>query len=398
MEIDFNKLEVGTVLERNIIGKDGTLVLSKGTKITSENLQRLRNFRSRISYDGEEPQKSLTVVEEVKETVDETFRKEIEGNIDEFMSHPTETQAKKIKEDARMIVEKTQRGGEPQFDLEDYLSTKNDTTSHAVRVACFSILLAQFYNDTVQDKDNSALVNLNDIATAALLQDVGSIYKDPKKLGELTEVPKSKGMEELFPGIKETPLDYYDENYSSIYSFSAVAKLDSISNSAKLMILLAGETEKGDGPLKMPEVISRKRNGILYGAKIIRVCSIYDDAMKHAIQSDTSLEDVVSEIGQYAINGDISEEIKELLINKVKLYPHNTRVLLSNGQIATVEECRVGHYDSYKPVVCTCGIPRKRIDLKESITTTIKSIVSKERFNGILEQQIAHMKDEATGR
>ena len=44
MEIDFNKLEVGTVLERNIIGKDGTLVLSKGTKITSENLQRLRNF------------------------------------------------------------------------------------------------------------------------------------------------------------------------------------------------------------------------------------------------------------------------------------------------------------------------------------------------------------------
>lgn len=107
---------------------------------------------------------------------------------------------------------------------------------------------------------------------------------------------------------------------------------------------------------------------------------------------------VVSEIGQYAINGDISEEIKELLINKVKLYPHNTRVLLSNGQIATVEECRVGHYDSYKPVVCTCGIPRKRIDLKESITTTIKSIVSKERFNGILEQQIAHMKDEATGR
>jgi len=205
-------------------------------------------------------------------------------------------------------------------------------------------------------------------------------------------------MEELFPGIKETPLDYYDENYSSIYSFSAVAKLDSISNSAKLMILLAGETEKGDGPLKMPEVISRKRNGILYGAKIIRVCSIYDDAMKHAIQSDTSLEDVVSEIGQYAINGDISEEIKELLINKVKLYPHNTKVLLSNGQVATVEECRVGHYDSYKPVVRTCGISRRRIDLRESINTTIKSIVSKERFNGILEQQIAHMKDEATGR
>ena len=90
--------------------------------------------------------------------------------------------------------------------------------------------------------------------------------------------------------------------------------------------------------------------------------------------------------------------IKELLINKVKLYPHNTKVLLSNGQVATVEECRVGHYDSYKPVVRTCGISRRRIDLRESINTTIKSIVSREKFNGILEQQIEHMKNEATGR
>lgn len=394
MEINFNELTVGTVLESNIVGKDGTLVLSKGTKLTSATLERLRNFRTSIKYDGEEPK----TFDEVKESVDESFREEIEENLNEFLSHPTEAQAQKIKEEANMIVERTQGSDEPQFDLEDYMSQKNDITSHAVRVACFSILLAKIYNDTLQAQNNKALINLNDIAVAALLQDAGEMYRDPEMLKGLTEVPKSKGMEEILPGIKETPLDHYDENYSSVYSYSAVADLDSISNSAKLMILLSGESETGDGPLKMPAAISSRRNSILYGAKIIRVCDVYDNAMKRAINNETSLEDVISELEQYAINGVVSNEIKELLINKVKLYPHNTRVLLSNGQVATVENCRVGHYDSYKPVVRTCGLSRRRIDLKECTNTTIKSIVSKDKFKGLVEQQIANMKDEATGR
>lgn len=394
MEINFEELTVGTVLERNIVGKDGTLVLSKGTKLTSATLERLRNFKTSVRYDGEKP----PAFDEVKETVDESFREEIEENLNEFFSHPTEAQAQIIKEEANMIVERTQGSDEAQFDLEDYMSQKDDITSHAVRVACFSILLAKIYNDTLQAQNNKALINLNDIAVAALLQDAGGMYRDPEKLKELTEVPKSKGMEEILPGIKETPLDHYDENYASVYSYSAVADLESISNSAKLMILLSGETETGDGPLKMPSAFSSRRNSILYGSKIIRVCDVYDNAMKRAIDNETSFEDVISELGQYAISGVVSNEIKELLINKVKLYPHNTRVLLSNGQVATVENCRVGHYDSYKPVVRTCGLTRRRIDLKECTNTAIKSIVSKDKFKGLVEQQIAQMKDEATGR
>lgn len=394
MTINFDELTVGTVIESNIIRKDGTLILNKGTKLTSGILARLRNLNGTIMFQDEDP----LSVDEVKETVDESLRRETEDSITEFLNNPTETQAQKIKQNADKIVEKTQESEDPQFDLENYLSQENDSISHAVRVACFSILLAKLYNNTVPAINNKALINLNDIATAALLQDAGTIYKDDRKLSELTEVPQSQEMKELFPGIKETPLDHYDENYSSIYSYSAVAGLKSISNSAKLMILLARESEKGDGPLKMPAAISSRRNSILYGAKIIKVCNVYDNAMKRAIDNETSLEDVVTELGQYAINGDISNEIKELLINKVKLYPYNTRVLLSNGQVATVETSRVGHYDSYKPVVRTCGISRKRIDLKECTNTTIKSVVSKDKFKGLVKQQIADMKDEATGR
>lgn len=393
MEINFEELTVGKLTERDIVRTDGTLILKEGTTLTPNMLYHLRNLKGTIEYKGEEQEG----FEEVEETVDKGLREEAERNITEFLSNPTEAQAKKIKQTAAKIVERTQESEDPQFDLEHYLNDENDKTSHAVRVACFSILLARIYNNTLKPTENKSLINLNDIAVAALLQGTGSIYQDRKKLDELTEVPNLNGMNELFPGIKETPLDHYDERYSSVYSYSAVSDFDSISDSAKLMILLSNEPENGNGPLKLPSVISSKRNSILYGAKIIKVCNIYDNAIKRAIDNENSLENVVAELGQCAMNGEVSNEIKELLINKVKLYPRKTRVMLSSGEVATVETSRVGQYDSYKPVVRTCASKRK-IDLKESTNTTIKSIVSKDKFKGLVKQQIEDMKDELTDR
>ena len=60
--------------------------------------------------------------------------------------------------------------------------------------------------------------------------------------------------------------------------------------------------------------------------------------------------------------------------------------------MATVETSRFGQYDSYKPVVRTCGLPRRKIDLKENLNTTIKSVVSKDKFKDLVEQQIEDMK------
>lgn len=55
MEINFEELTVGMVTERNIIRKDGTLILNKGTKLTSGLLARLRNLAGTIKFEGDEP-------------------------------------------------------------------------------------------------------------------------------------------------------------------------------------------------------------------------------------------------------------------------------------------------------------------------------------------------------
>ena len=89
-------------------------------------------------------------------------------------------------------------------------------------------------------------------------------------------------------------------------------------------------------------------------------------------------------------------QVTENRVNKVKLYPYKTRVILSNGQGAVVEESRVGQYDSYKPVVYTRPYPGKKIDLRESTNITIKSVLSKSKFKNLMKDQIEDMKNIAS--
>ena len=168
MGINVDELMEGMVLEKNIIRRDGALIVNKGTTLTPRIIERLRKLSGHINFEGNE----TTDMDEVKETVEESLRKDTENCLNDFFNNPTEAQVQKIKDNADEIVEKTTQSNDPQYDLNAYAEQENGPGSHAVRVACFSILLSQIYNYTVQDKDNSALVNLNYISKAALLQDL----------------------------------------------------------------------------------------------------------------------------------------------------------------------------------------------------------------------------------
>lgn len=385
MEINIDDLREGTILDKAIERADGTLILTKGTILTRGIIQRLSKL-SNIRFAEDQS------LNEVQETVDLNLRNATEDALNEFLKNPNNSNMQEIRENTRKIVEMIESSEELQYDLEAYLRQPNDGSSHSVRTSCFSILLAKMYNDSLRNSDKKFRINLNDIAVAAVLQDVGLIYKDKERIKEIKEIPNADVIERFLPGIKDTPLDEYDERYSTVYSYCAVAEMKGISSAAKLMILLSKEPETGKGCLKVPTEVNARRSDFLYGAKIINVCSVYDSSMKRTIDNKDSLEEVVSELGYDARNGIVNSEIQELLINRLKLYPIKTRVVLSTGEVAVVQESRVGQQDSYKPVVYTRPYPGRRIDLKETTNITIKSILSKEMFESLVKDQIQDMK------
>lgn len=402
MKLNVTELISGMVLEKSIYRKDGMLVLKAGTVLTERRIQQLRSLKNIevIDIDSSQAEKALAAEME-QETVSSQTRKETEEALKTFLENPDASNMQGIKKSSQKIVKDIEEDSNFKYDLESYLNQK-DVHAHSVRVACFSILLAKMHNAKLMtyyhktSKEN--LIDLEDIAVAALLHDIGKSCKNSELLSKITEVPQAASLEKSIPGINDIPLDKYDERYSSAYSYCIVGNMKDISMKAKLMILLSNEPDSENGSLKVPYIVNTKRSPVMSGAKIVHICDIYDNAMKRTIEQDKSLEEVVSELGYDAQNGIISSEIEQLLINNLPLYPIGTRVKLSTGEFAIVKESFVGPYNSYKPVVSTINFPRKVIDLRETKITdiTIESISGKQNiFKDIIRNQIFAVKKNA---
>lgn len=121
MGINVDELMEGMVLEKNIIRRDGALIVNKGTTLTPRIIERLRKLSGHINFEGNE----TTDMDEVKETVEESLRKDTENCLNDFFNNPTEAQVQKIKDNADEIVEKTTQSNDPQYDLNAYAEQEN---------------------------------------------------------------------------------------------------------------------------------------------------------------------------------------------------------------------------------------------------------------------------------
>lgn len=392
MEFDKNELTTGMVLKCSIIRGDGTLILKKGTVLTPSIVAKIQRMGD--------------VKFQVEETVNETLKEDTKKSLKNFLEDPNMYNMEDVKQNTKKIVEMIDSADEIEmfkYNLEEY-KKERDIFSHSINTACFSIILAKMYNrnfikakpDASKEELEEGLINLEDIALAGLLHDMGKICKNRMQLNRITSIPGEKSLANHYPGISETPLDEYDEKYASVYSYCLIAKMKEISPKAKLMILLSNEPETGEGCLKISEKLKRRRSNFIYAGKIIHVCDIYDKAMKQAIEGNISFEEVVSELSFYSRNGEVDSEIEQLLINNVPLYPVGTKVQLTNGETAIVRECFGGDLDSYQPVVRTLPFPGRIIDLRDETTIAIQCLYNEERsVDDIVRDQINRMKKNA---
>lgn len=257
MQVNVDELISGMMLEKPIQRKDGMLVLKAGTVLTDRMVQHLRAIRDNIemiSIDSTQAEKTLEAETE-QETVGLQTRSETEEALKTFLDAPNDSNMQNIKKSTKKIVKNIEDENNFKYDLESYLNQK-DIHAHSVRVACFSILLAKMHNAKLRkcypNISESDLIDLEDIAVAALLHDIGKSCKDSEILNQITEVPNAEILEKSLPGINNIPLDKYDERYSSVYSYCIVGDMREVSSRAKLMILLSNEPDSEKGCLKVP--------------------------------------------------------------------------------------------------------------------------------------------------
>ncbi|MCI8640548.1 MAG: hypothetical protein HFJ59_01545 [Clostridia bacterium] len=403
-----SKLEVGMKMPVQLKRTDGVTLVERGRIVTERTIEQLKRMKDRIEHiqlddmDSKDADDILNIGRKPKETVDIKVMEEVEHCLKELSNNFNSSIVQDIKGSMKGIVDAIEQSTDFQHNIERrYIQQLNDKSSHSVIVACFSILLAKRYNDRLKllnpKLSKDALIKLEDIAMAAVLQDIGKSCEDSehlKRIPPLEKIPGIKEIQEKLPAIKDVPLDRYDERYSSVYSYLLLGSLSegTINKDVKMMVLLSNEPETGKGCLRVPENISNQKRPNIEGAKVIHICDIFDKSMKKAIEQEHSLEEVASEINQYTVDGTINRELGEIFMRNVQLYPINTRVVLSDNRIARVIKNYYNKYDVYKPtvqIVATNGI----IDLRKRTDITIKSMITRLLYPRLVSDQVQAMKN-----
>lgn len=277
-----------------------------------------------------------------------------------------------------------------KYDLETFSNI--NTLDHSIRVAIFSIILAYLYNKKLRNKivgSGAALdeVNINDVAIAALMHDEGSNNYSPDVLNKISELKQIPNFSEQFPGIKEVPVDKFDDYYISLYSFCLIRELSDLSPEAKFMVLMSSETENSNGPLKPIEFRNSKSNSAM-GAKIIKLCSFYDNFLSHCYNTGESFENIISVLGQAATTETVNEELADLFLTNIPIYPVGAKIMLSNGDKAEVVKSYTGYTYSSRPEVRVLSTG-EIVDLRYATTLTIDRVCQEdESLEQVVDRQV----------
>jgi hypothetical protein len=397
MKFEIGNVKPGMVTADAIMKENNpTIILNANVTLTEKMIEALK--KNGIKYIDialtKEQQCAYVIKKGVNNTISSKLEEDAKNSIKNFNTS-------KIIQNAQLMISSILESDSFEYDLAKY-KIPSDIFAHSVRTASFAIILAKFYNDSLNSfiLDNTVLkkctINLESIAVAAMLHDIGKLCKDKTILEKILKTNNS--LSKFFPGIKDINLENYDENYSSIYSYLLLNQNSLLKPDIKMMVLLSNETENGKGPLKPSEQYLKSRQNFIFGSKIIKLCSIYDDELNKMISSNEPLENISSKLDYLAVNDIVNDELEKLFITHIPLYSKGIKIKLSDGRFAVVEESFHNRMYICRPIVRT--IPDNEIiDLRQEYTITIKEICSDEvSFMDLVNRQIQDMEQELSSK
>lgn len=376
MEIRIEDIEDGMIVDRPIRTENNkAIILNRGAMLNNAIIEKLD--RIGIKYIDvaltQEQELALEADKGVNATIPNQLTKEIEEAVKTF-------NMSKLVDCAKTLVQTILKNPDFKYDLADY-KDKRDLISHCIRTASFSVLVADYYNDTLNDFiSNIAIrgkckIDLESLAVASILHDIGKLCKDKNILDKI--IASQGSLSNFFPEIQNINLSEYNDKYASIYSYLLLKDNNSLTPDNKITILLSNEAENGSGPLKPPLSYLTSRQNFVYASKIIKLCSMYDEELEKAIVCKQPLENILAKLDYSASNGILNKELEKLFIEYVPIYSPGSKVKLSDGRYAIVEQSFIGRIYMCKPIVRT--IPENElIDLREQTSLTIQEICGNE--------------------
>lgn len=372
MQEVIDNLVPGMILEEDIMYL-GAILINKGTELTPELIDKIKRFNiNNVSIVS----KKVKKVEDTENTVSDDLCDELKESISNCNVSQIKETTKNMIENVLSSINSDGEFTNLKYDLKMFKNI--NSLDHSVRTAIFSIVLARLYNDSIKNytryhNPTTDLVNIYDVALAALLQDKSSNMKNTNILNHVKKFVNDPKIKQMFPGIENTNTETFDEIYIPVYSFCMIYNHPEISENVKSMVLYSAETDNNDVLLQNVKLENVLANNIAMGSRIIHFCNLYDSFLAHIYNTDESFENIISILGQFASTGVVNEELTKLFFMKVPIYPIGAKLILSTGEKAEVLKTFVGYTYTTRPFVKVLS-SGKKIDLRSETNITVNCI------------------------
>ena len=301
--MNLSKLKGNEQLAKTVFDDNGRILLCVGTSLRGKYIKILQGHGIESVYIEDEISKGIVVEEFLDESTKIESKNAIKDTFEKFYKKE-ERQLDKVLNTANKIIDDIISQSDIAVNIMDLKAKDEKIFGHSVNVCALSVLagIKMGYN----------MLRLKDIATGALLHDIGKLLIPKEILDKKSELtPEEDDI------LKEHSKKGYDliSNHCNISSFSKVIVLE--------------HHEKCDGS-GYPKGL--KKDEIHEYARLVAIANDFEtmiskDSNSKKMFAYEAVEYLVG-MGQSLYDGDIVNEF----IKNISVYPNGSGVILNNGQ------------------------------------------------------------------
>jgi HD-GYP domain-containing protein (c-di-GMP phosphodiesterase class II) len=346
--ISIDSIQPGYKLGKEVIDKDGRLLVAEGTVLTDTIISNLK----KIGYNGlvvkdrifnNDDYFNSVIQQDLKFQIGEKLKSTLNKSDEKGLPNLVDV-AKQI---STVLVDKIIGKKEVKLNLQDLKLYDDYTFFHSINVAIIALVLGQNMN---LDKEQ-----MKELGIAAILHDLGKIFIDPDILGKPGKLTKSE-----FKIVQ----DHSKYGYEVL---KQAAEFDEY-----IYESVRGHHEKFDGT-GYPD--GKKGSQIPLFARIITVSDVYDALTSKRVYRNALFYGEAIEYIMANSSVMFEPEIVKVFLNSIYPYPIGTHIVLSNGEEAYVKDVKKGFV--LRPVVLIKDTDRI-VDLakdKKYLSVTIVNVL-----------------------
>jgi HD-GYP domain-containing protein (c-di-GMP phosphodiesterase class II) len=294
-------------LAKDIINQNETVLMTAGTVVRKEYINRLKDLDIEYIYVEDEIGKGINLADSLEFQIKEQCQKAVQNILQKYSYH-NNSELEEITLVADEIIYDIMQEPEVIYNLSSIRNKSESTYAHSLNVCALSVILA--FRLKLQKK------RIREIAIGALLHDIGFTYISLDYQNIDLDNCLDKERKEIKKHI--------------IYGYSAIEKMDWLAPVSKDIVISHHERLDGSGyPFHL------KENKIKIGSKIVAVCDEFDSIVYGNLMKKMKVHDAIDYIvSQAGVKFELS--VVKAFVASVAAYPTGALVTTNEEEIGIV--------------------------------------------------------------